>query len=97
MKAKSPFCSRTRVTEMSRAEAILRSLAAFVLVLGTVSCGSNRVHVGQGTEIKEEEANSAAKQAETTEGHTPRETESYPFLTVDLDKPESPPEPPPPE
>lgn len=60
------------------------------------ACGGS-VQVGRGTEIKEEQENSPAARAEPPEGNIRREPEAYPFITVDLEQPKSPPAPSEPE
>lgn len=71
--------------------------AAIILFLALLCACGGSVQVGRGTEIKEEQENSPAARAEPPEGNIDREPEAYPFITVDLEQPKSPPAPSEPE
>jgi hypothetical protein len=78
----------------------MNRLAPIILFLALLCACGGSVQVGRGTEIKEEQENSPAARAKPPEGNIgreQREPEVYPFITVDLEQPKSPPAPSEPE
>lgn len=73
----------------------MKHQAILILCVAMLCACGGSVQVGRGTEIKEEQENSPAARAEPPEGNIRREPEAYPFITVDLEQPKSPPAPPP--
>jgi len=65
-----------------------------VTALGALAaCGSGRIRVGQGTEIRQEEVYEPETKVEPPEGNIDRLPEAYPVLEVDLERKQEPYEP----